>query len=347
MAEASDALTVEVDAGGGVAGAEHYQIRAEIETAVFLEESGFVVTLEPFAPDKGADIRADFDQKAYYLEVRSVGDSEEDDRFNSVSSEMFAMLNGIASHYSADITVGEEYTPRGPRLREAKETVRKSLEILEEEQWPRATLYYSPEGGSLLNPSGDYTGGSGGARERAWQAVVDSADFVVRFRHHDQRSEKTPAIASRPFERIPVADQTHARLQKIMKKKREQLPKNSRGLIVIECSDLFMLTDFSISAALYGDLMVRFDPVGPGEPVGDPIPYRNARGLFAKTSRVSAVLFHRRFVAEGEVQHDWQVYPTNRANPDTIRLSGAELGRFGNLGERESLTSEEAPNSSL
>jgi hypothetical protein len=184
-----------------------------------------------------------------------------------------------------------------------------------------------------MNPSGDYTGDMAGARERARQAVVESADLIVRFHHRGERGEKTPTTAIRPFEPVPEADQTHARLNKIMNKKREQLPKDSRGLIVIDCSDLFMLTDFSISAALYGDLMVRFDPVGSGEPVGDPIAYRNARGLFAKTSRVSAVLFHRRFVADGRVQNDWQVYPTNRANVDTIRLSAAELGRFGDLGD--------------
>jgi hypothetical protein len=120
------ALAVKLKAG-------YVSTLAEMETAVFLEESGFAVTLEPFAPDKGADIRADIDEKSYFLEVRSVGDSEEDDRFNSASNEMFAMLNGLASHYSADITVGEEYTARGPRLREAMETVRKSLEILEQE----------------------------------------------------------------------------------------------------------------------------------------------------------------------------------------------------------------------
>jgi hypothetical protein len=324
---------------------EYVSTLAEMETAVFLEESGFLVVLEPFAPDKGADIRADFDKNAYYLEVRAVGDSEGDDRFNLVSKEMFSVLNGIGSRYSANITVGEEYAPRGSRLRDAMKTVRKSLEILEEKQWPRATLYYSPEGGSLLNPTGDFSGGSVGALGRSRQALLDSADFVVRFRNLGERSEKTPATAARPFKRVPQADQTHARLQKIMNKKREQLPKDSRGLVVIDCSDLFMLNDFSISAALYGDLMVRFDPVEPGKPVGDPIPYRNARGLFAKTSRVSAVLFHRRFVEAGIVQHDWQVYPTNRADPDTIRLTGAELARFGDLGDRANLTAEEAPNS--
>ncbi len=128
-----------------------------------------------------------------------------------------------------------------------------------------------------------------------------------------------------------------------MNKKREQLPKDSRGLVVPDCSDFFMLTDFSIDAALYGNLMVHFEPVAPGQPIGSPIPYRNARGLFAKTSRGSAVLFHRQFVEDGTVKQDWRVYPTNRANADTIRLTAAELARFGQLDDRANLAAEEVP----
>jgi hypothetical protein len=323
--------------------AEYVSTLAELETAVFLEQSGFQVVLEPFAPERGADLRADFNQVPYYLEVRAVGDSEEDDRFNGVSNELFALLNTIGSHYSANITVGDEYAPRGPRLREAMKVVVESLKILEEEQWVRATLYYSPEGGSLLNPGGDYPGHATGASGTLHRNVIDAADFVVRFRNRGAHHDQTTATAVRAFKPIPEPDQTHKRLNKIMNKKREQLPKDSRGIVVIDCSDLFMLTDFSIDAALYGDLMVHFEPVTPGQPVGPPIPYRNGRGLFAKTSRVSAVLFHRRFVEGGTIKQDWQVYPTNRANADTIRLGAVELGRFGQLGDRANLAAEEAP----
>ncbi len=118
--------------------AEYVSTLAELETAVFLEQSGFQVTLEPFAPERGADLRADFNDVPYYLKVRAVGDSEEDDRFNYVSNELFALLNTIGSHYSANITVGDEYAPRGPRLREAMKVVVESLKILEEERWESA-----------------------------------------------------------------------------------------------------------------------------------------------------------------------------------------------------------------
>ena len=323
--------------------AEYVSTLAELETAVFLEQSGFQVVLEPFAPERGADLRADFNDVPYYLEVRAVGDSEEDDRFNGVSNELFALLNAIGSHYSANITVGEEYAPRGPRLREAMKVVVEGLKILEEELWERATLYYSPNGGSLLNLGGDYSGHATGAFGALHRNVVETADFVVRFQNTGRRNDRTTATAAQPFKHIPEPDQTHKRLNKIMNKKREQLPKDSRGIVVIDCSGLFMLTDFSIDAALYGDLMVHFEPVAPGQPVGPPIPYRNGRGLFAKTSRVSAVLFHRRFVETGTIKQDWQVYPTNRANADTIRLSAVELARFGQLGDRANLAVEEHP----
>jgi hypothetical protein len=42
------------------------------------------------------------------------------------------------------------------------------------------------------------------------------------------------------------------------------------------------------------------------------------------------------------VRDRWQVYPTNRANPDTIRLSLAELRRLGELESREHLSAGHA-----
>ena len=339
----SDRVTMDREALAAKLKAEYVSTLAELETAVFLEQSGFQVVLEPFAPERGADLRADFNEVPYYLEVRAVGDSEEDDRFNAVSNELFTLLNTVGSHYSANITVGDGYAPRGPRLREAMKVLQESFKTLEEELWKQATLYFSPAGGSLLNPGGDYSGHATGASAALYRNVVEAADFVVRFQNSGRRNDRTTATAVRPLKHIPEPDQTHKRLNKIMNRKREQLPKNSRGLVVIECSDLFMLTDFSIDAGLYGDLLVHFEPVAPGQPIGPPIPYRNGRGLFAKTSRVSAVLFHRRFVEGGTVKEDWQVYPTNRANADTIRLSAVELGRFGQLGDRANLVAEEVP----
>jgi hypothetical protein len=46
---------------------------AEMESAIFLAEKGFAVTLEPTAPLKGPDLRADWDSVPYFVEVRTVG----------------------------------------------------------------------------------------------------------------------------------------------------------------------------------------------------------------------------------------------------------------------------------
>jgi hypothetical protein len=55
-------------------------------------------------------------------------------------------------------------------------------------------------------------------------------------------------------------------------------------------------------------------------------------------------VIHKRVVENSTVRHDWKVYPTNRANPDTIRLSLEQLRRFGELEDRMHLTAENAPN---
>jgi len=88
-----------------------------------------------------------------------------------------------------------------------------------------------------------------------------------------------------------------------------------------------MLSDFTIISALYGDMEVGFPQVsGPGEPVGEMITRRNERGFFGLTGRVSAIVIHKRVIEDGRIVSSWQVYPTNRANADTIRLSLVEFG---------------------
>ena len=75
---------------------------------------------------------------------------------------------------------------------------------------------------------------------------------------------------AREFKRHPEADLSHERLKGILDKKRKQLPKGSRGIILIERSELFMLSDFAIEAALYGNLVVRIRaPESPGGPLGE------------------------------------------------------------------------------
>jgi hypothetical protein len=47
--------------------AEYVSTLAEMESAVFLAQQGFGVTLEPTAPKKGADLRADWEGTPYFV----------------------------------------------------------------------------------------------------------------------------------------------------------------------------------------------------------------------------------------------------------------------------------------
>ena len=97
-------------------------------------------------------------------------------------------------------------------------------------------------------------------------------------------------------------------------------------------------------AALYGNLVVRISaPETPGEPLGEATAHRDHQGIFALTSRISAVVIHERRVEGSNVQGAWKVYPTDRANPED-RLTLAELQRFGELEDRTNLCAENAPN---
>jgi len=326
--------------------ADYGSTLAEMEAAVFLLKQGFSVVLEPTYPKKGPDLRADWKETSYFIEVKTVVHSEDDRRFNGISNEVFGTLNSVPSSYTVAITVGDKYQPRSQPLRKATDAILKSLEILKEENWTRATLYYS-EAGKLLDPGGNFkgSGAASGSIRAKHQAIVDNADFIASFRHVGEQRPKTAASMTREFKPHPEADKSHERLKGILDKKRKQLPKGSRGIILIERSELSMLSDFAIEAALYGNLVVRIGaPESPGGPLGEITASRDHRGIFALTSRISAVIIHERHIDGSDVRNEWKVYPTDRANADTMRLTLAELQRFGDLGDRINLCAENAPN---
>lgn len=326
--------------------ADYVSTLAEMEEAVFLLQQGFSVVLEPTYPKKGPDLRADWEDTPYFIEVKTVVHSDEDSRFNGISNEVFRTLNSVPSSYTVAITVGDKYQPRSQSLKKAMNAILKSLEILKDEKWTRATLYYS-ETGKLLNPGGSFrgSGAASGTIRAKHQAIVDNADFIVSFRRVGEERPKTAASMTREFKRRLKPDKSHERLKGILDKKRKQLPKGSRGIILIERSELPMLNDFAIEAALYGNLVVRIGaPETPSGLLGEVTASRDHRGIFALTSRISAVVIHERQFDGSNVRNEWKVYPTDRANPDTIRLTLAELQRFGDLGDRINLRAENAPN---
>jgi hypothetical protein len=301
---------------------------------VFLLGHGCSVVLEPTAPQRGPDMRADYEEKSYHVEVRAVGDSEDDEQFNAVSSEIFARLNQTPSRFTVSVTVGEEYNAGSGALRKATEALVNAIELLNERGWKNGILFHSCHG-TLLNP-----GRSLNAKE---QELVEKAELIATFNDSRADQQRTPASVARPVKHFPEPDQTHERLKKILNKKRTQLPENSRGIIVFDVSDLFMVSDFSIDSALYGDLVVRLTaPFTPGGPIEEPTAFRNGRGFFGRSSRVSAVVFQTRHVREGRVESNWRVYPTNRADDDTIRLQLSELNLFGDVEDRHNLSAENA-----
>jgi hypothetical protein len=315
--------------------AEYVPTLAEIEVAVHLLEQGCGLVLEPMAPAKGPDARADVADRSYFVEVRAVSDSEDDERFNAVSSEVFARLNQTPSRYTVKVTVGDDCVAGSGELKKAIDQIVNALAVMREKKWERGRLFHSSSG-SILDP-----GTSLSTQEKE---LVAKAEIIAEFRDTGKDQERTVASAWRPYKSPPEPDQTHERLKKILSKKKTQLPENSRGILVFDVSELFMLSDFSIESALYGDLVVRLTaPSTPGGPIGEPTMFRNGRGFFGKSSRVSAVVFHTRHVDDGRIENRWRVFPTNRANEDTIQLQAAELTLFGDLEDRRNLSAENLP----
>lgn len=233
------------------------------------------------------------------------------------------------------MTVGDDCVAGSGDLKKAIDAVVDAIGLMNEQKWERARLYHSPSG-SVLDPGKRLS-----AKEKE---LVEEAEIIAEFHDSGKQQEHTPATTWRPFKSPREPDQTHERLKKLLSKKKTQLPENSRGILVFDVSELFMLSDFSIESALYGDLVVRLTaPSTPGGPIGEPTLFRNGRGFFGKSARVSAVVFHTRHVKERKVENHWRVFPTNRANEDTLQLERAELNLFGDLEDRKHLSAENLP----
>jgi hypothetical protein len=81
---------------------------------------------------QGPDLRAECDGVPYFIEVRTVGFSKDEDRRDSVSKEIFAKLNTVPSSYHVALTVADEYAPASAKLRGAIKAVLDSLDALKE-----------------------------------------------------------------------------------------------------------------------------------------------------------------------------------------------------------------------
>jgi hypothetical protein len=225
--------------------AEYVSTLAEMESAVFLAVQGFAVTVEPTAPKRGPDLLAERDGVSYFVEIREAGLSWDEDRINSISKRVFTDLRAVPSRYSVDITVGERYTPNSPRLKAAMGVVMESLKLLKERNLSRATLYYAHPDGKLLNPGEDAGQMLFSGAQARYQEIVDKADFIGRFRNLGKEHSGTPATLSRKLKNPPESVNTHERLKNILIEKCGQLPKESRGIIILEVSEQFMLSDFT------------------------------------------------------------------------------------------------------
>jgi hypothetical protein len=118
-----DAVTLDKGALAHKLAADYIPTLAEMEVAAHLMEQGCALVLEPTAPAKGPDMRADYGDRCYFVEVRAVGDSEDDDRFNAVSSEIFARLNETPSRYTVKVTVGDECVAGSGDLKKAIDAI--------------------------------------------------------------------------------------------------------------------------------------------------------------------------------------------------------------------------------
>ena len=317
----------------------------ELGYAAFLADQGCHVVMEPMAPEAGPDLLAEKDRQ-YYVEIRKVGLDEAHAAADLATVDVFERLCSTPSRHSVVISMTEEYSAHSPELKKAVRLVRNSLQDLGRRQVPRATLYYhGPEDYSLCEggegePKYDYEDGEklvAQIRDEEWKR---NARFKARFDDTGQESSRTAVgvLPLGPHLHRVEPDQTYLRLRSILRKKQKQLPKGASGIIVLEITDLakLMVDEFTLAAALYGDLQVilRAESGFPHDT------NRRPNGFFMGTSRVSAVVIERVKIDADRVSVSREVFPTNNPQASVLRLQ--ELKLFGTIAEgHENLCAEE------
>jgi hypothetical protein len=311
----------------------------ELGYAVFLARRGCVVTMEPTAPKPGPDLLVVKDE-SYYVEIRKVGLDEEHRTVDAATEDVFSRLCGMPSRYSIVLSMTTDYAAYSPKLTQASRRVATVLRVLETKKLPEPVLYYHSPSDWIVrdqdvrNMQFDYADGAKLAAQMQEFERAGQARFVARFYDSGERRDRTHvavlSLGNGPARLQP--DQTYLRLRGILNKKRGQIPKNSSGVILLEISALakLMVDDFTISRALYGDLLL--NPVaGAGGEGFDWDMRRAPNGFFLGTTRVSAVVVETVNVGPEEITFSRTVYPTN--NPQAHILHLDELKLFGEIAE--------------
>ena len=318
---------------------EFVDTTVELGYAVFLAKRGCAVTMEPTAPKPGPDLLVVKDE-SYYVEMRKVGLDEEHRTVDAATEDVFSRLCGTPSRYSIVLSMTNDYAAYSPELKQASRRVGSVLKDLEGKKLPEAVLYYHGPNDWMVRDQDvrdmefDYSDGAKLAAQMQEFERGGQARFVARFYDSGERRDRTHvSVLSLGDDPGPLRpDETHLRLRGILNKKREQVPKNSRGVILLEISDLakLMVDHFTILRALYGDLLLK--PVlAAGSEGFDWDMSRAPNGFFLGTSRVSAVVVETVNVGAEEITFRRTVYPTN--NPQACVLHLDELKLFGEIAE--------------
>ena len=78
-----------------------------------------------------------------------------------------------------------------------------------------------------------------------YAGIVERANFVAQFDSIGYDLPGTPAILAEPQEHPPKPSKDHERLRRILDDKRDQLHAGSRGILLRDVSELFMLSEFA------------------------------------------------------------------------------------------------------
>jgi hypothetical protein len=316
---------------------EFVDTMVELGYAVFLARRGCVVTMEPTGPNSGPDLLVVKDE-TYYVEMRKVGLDEEHRTVDAATEDVFARLCATPSHYSIVVSMTNDYTAFSPKLKQASRRVASILKDLEAKNLPEAVLYYHGPDDWFVREEDvrsmkfDYSDGAKLAAQIKEFERAKRAHFSAHFCSSGEPQDRTPvSVLSLGDDAGPLQpDQTYLRLRGILKKKREQIPKTSRGVIVLEISDMakLMVDEFTISRTLYGDVLLKLVPAV-GEDGFDWDMSRAANGFFLGTSRISAVVVETVNVDIEEIRFMRTVYPTNNPQARVLRLE--ELKLFGEI----------------
>jgi len=295
---------------------EFFDILPEIEWVEYLNEKKFVIIIEPLFPNRGPDLELIRNRLNVYCEIKSVRLSQEDEFWSHFAHEIKLRIEKIKSNFHVSI----EFMPifKSDDIFSMINLIKKEIKKYQNQriESPITSYYF---GNSRIIEVRNHDGIND---DEILEDIKRSECKIIYYptetnENHTSVSFIFPVIIEDNIDNI-IDDIT---------KKLDQLPKEIPAIVTIDASQTLPLLK-KLEWALFGRPQVTiYRNKETGEYIGSR-PSRERRGVFYSVTRISAIIYYRRVVAEDGIYFERKVYRNPNAQ---YPFTDQEARLFGEL----------------